>query len=58
MAFCINCGAKVDQDDNFCEKCGAPTDLQNARANNSYNQQNKLNQFLNKLKPIRLAKLP
>lgn len=42
MAFCINCGAKVDQDDNFCEKCGAPTDLQNARAN-SYNQQNKLN---------------
>lgn len=42
MVFCINCGAKVDQDDNFCEKCGAPTDLQNARAN-SYNQQNKLN---------------
>ena len=42
MAFCINCGAKVYQDDNFCEKCGAPTDLQNARTN-SYNQQNKLN---------------
>lgn len=42
MAFCINCGAKVDQDDNFCEKCGAPTDLQNARTN-SYNQQNELN---------------
>ncbi len=24
MSFCVNCGAKLDDDSHFCDKCGSP----------------------------------
>lgn len=39
MAFCINCGNKLNENDKFCENCGTPVELTENLQNKPYNSE-------------------